>query len=276
MGVSSIQSNQDNLEPHKRSKRAMVLLRRVKSLGRRSTTESPHFTKTGKKQRASTPTTTSKKTVPETPPDPPPFEMLWDAFDGIPHVVTIGASADQDEFSQVSLEKTLREMTIIERPLTPIPANKSGFSNKVRSYTLPMPVVALIVTSSSDEWPSDEEDEMETEARSSTIRKKSPHSAKSPDSSRTFHNICSLQNIFSPTQHQTRQARDEQEEDDHEKDDTTANLSSSRDKSLTSSCSSYTPSFPIQDGMVTREEGGEQRDDAPAQSDPLPAKYRLV
>jgi hypothetical protein len=124
-----------------------------------------------------------------------------------------------------------------------------------------------------EEWPSDEEGEMTMKASSSTASKrKSPNPATpkkrvSTDASPTL-DFCG---IFSPTSEKYQGVR--YQENRHKEDDDTANLSSSRGKS--SADSSHTPSSPTQEGMLSRQEDGEQRDDPPDKFDPWP-KYRLA
>jgi hypothetical protein len=268
MGYSSIHSNQENVEPHKF---IMVLLRQVRSLGRRSPSESPQMsTKPAKKLALKT---TPRKTLSVTIPDPP-FEMLWESHCDIPHVVTV-EDLTEDEVSQVSLEKALKEKIISTRPLTPIPKSKSVFSRKllIRTGSL-SPPVTIAMSASEDEWPSDEEGEMTNKASSSIASKLKSQNPVTPkmrvptDASPTL----DFGGIFSPTSVKYQGVR--YEENRHEQDDDTANLSSSsRDKS--SSGSSFTPSSPTQEGALIHQEDGEQRDEAPDGFDPWP-KYRLV
>jgi hypothetical protein len=90
----------------------------------------------------------------------PPGDVLWDCCcHDVPNFVTISTASD-DEVSQVSLERVLREMALSKRPSTPRPRSKAlvrkGISRPLPVGSAPEPSLAMSISS---EWPSDEEDD---------------------------------------------------------------------------------------------------------------------
>lgn len=248
---SSIHSNQENIVPHKRSNRTMVLLRKVKTLGRRSSNnESPQLSTKTAKSRGSK--LSKKRSVSVTLPDAPPFEVLWDCFDnGIPHVVAVKHSVEAgDEVSLVSVDKALREMKVVDRPATPIPQSKKGFTCKLH-LQIPTPIGIAMSNSYESDWPSDEEGEMTTKAVTTP--------GKSLGSSIDAFGLNSL--FASPVSEQ-QQERDEQDGQQHR--DTDIRDFDNRDGN--SPCTSLATSAVV---IVV---DGEEREGAPD----LGSKYRLV